>query len=59
MFHYIYIQGEKYYYYATYGSYGLALKEAKRYRKKNKSRYFIMKKEGLYKLYMNKTFKIW
>lgn len=66
MYKSILINNKKYYLYDNYGSWQKAHKIAKQKRKKNKSKYFILKQEKgypipttRYHLYFNKTIKIW
>lgn len=62
---YIWKKNKKYYLWDTYNTWQEALKIAKYYRKKNKSRYFIIRKNTgriityyQYELYMDKVMKI-
>lgn len=63
---YIWIKKQRYYLYGTYNTYSKAITTAKTHRKKNKSRYFIIKHdvgflfpEIKYSLYLNKVIKLW
>lgn len=62
---YIWIKKQRYYYYESYDSWAEALKQAKRHKKRNKCRYFILPTEDgflfpeiRYRLYLNKCIKI-
>ena len=66
MVKYIWIKNKKYYLYDTYNTWEQARKEALRFRKKNKCRYFITKQEegwlfpsDRYFLWLNKVMKLW
>lgn len=54
--------GKRYYYYETYDTWQEAYRVAQYYKKKNRSRYYIMKiergmfLEHYYRLYMNRVF---
>lgn len=50
----IYVQGKKYYYQGTYGNYLLAIKQAKKIKKKYKKQYYIMKQGILYSVFTRK-----
>lgn len=58
---YIWVQNEKYYFNKTYTTFELALKEAKKEKKRNKKmRYFITKnKNEMYDLWLNKKIILW
>lgn len=59
MYKYIWVKDKKYFYHSSYKDYNLAKKEAKRFRKKNASRYFIVSENGFFKLFMDKTIGLW
>ena len=61
MFKFIWIKGERYYYNGTYKEFLLALKVAKKEKKKTKKcKYFITKNlNGMYDLWMNKKIMLW
>lgn len=66
MLKYIWIKNKKYYLWETYSTWNEAYKIAQYYKKKNKSKYFIIKYEHgfiiphiRYRLYMDKVMKLW
>lgn len=62
----IYRKGKEYFLYDTYDSYAELIRDAKYYKKKNRSRYIVLKFEKgfwfpykAYALYMDKIMRLW